>query len=312
MGEGVEAAPPSSGASRHLLPQAGEGQRGLDPVISRSAARRALAARFGAAGLEDPDREAVLLIAAAGVAKLTLIADPDAPLGEAAERIEALAHRREAGEPLTRILGVREFWSLDFRVTADVLDPRPDTETIVEAALAEFSGRKAEPLRILDFGIGSGAILAALLSEFPNAIGLGIDRSKAAVEIARENLAALLLAGRGNVRVGDWGEGVDGPFDLVVSNPPYIPSAEIATLAREVRDHDPRLALDGGADGLDAYRALAPHIARLLSPGGRFVLEFGQGQGEDVRRIVAEGGLAALASRSDLAGIERAIVGARG
>jgi release factor glutamine methyltransferase len=160
----------------------------------------------------------------------------------------------------------------------------------------------------LDFGVGSGAILAALLTEFPNAIGLGVDRSETAARIARENFGALGFS-RAEVQVGDWGAGLAGPFDLIVSNPPYIPSAEIATLAREVRDHDPRLALDGGADGLDAYRALAPEIARLLAPDGRFVLEFGQGQGDDVSRILADASLRALYRLADLAGIERVIVG---
>ena len=249
-------------------------------------------------------------MAAAGVPRLALIAEPEAPLVDAAARIETLARRREAGEPLTRILGRREFWSLDFRVTSDVLDPRPGTETIVEAALAEFAGRKREALSVLDFGIGSGAILAALLTELPNATGLGIDRSQAAAQIARENLERLGLSARATVQVGDWGQNLKGPFDLIVSNPPYIPSSEIATLAREVRDHDPRLALDGGPDGLDAYRALAPEIARLLAPsGGRFVLEFGQGQGNAVRRVLAESGLRTISARADLAGIERVVVG---
>jgi release factor glutamine methyltransferase len=283
----------------------------LDAVTTRSMARRALTNRFRVAGLEDPEKEAMLVIAAAGVSRLGLIAEPDTPLGDAAGKIEALARRREAGEPLTRIIGRREFWSLDFRVTPDVLDPRPDTETIIEAALAAFAGRQSEPLRIVDFGVGSGAILAALLTEFPDAIGLGVDRSEAAARVARENFDALGFS-RAEVRVGDWGAGLTGPFDLIVSNPPYIPSAEIATLAREVRDHDPRLALDGGVDGLDAYRALAPEIARLLAADGRFALEFGQGQGDEVERILAGAGLGVSFRRADLSGIERVIVGGRG
>jgi len=284
----------------------------LKSSTSRHEARRWLAERFRAMAPDAPEREAALLIAAAlGVRAIDLVVDPETPLGAAAEPLEALARRREAGEPLTRILGRREFWSLDLRITSDVLDPRPDTETIIEAALAEFASRKSEPLRIVDFGVGSGAILAALLSEFPNAIGLGIDRSEAAARIARENLDALGFS-RAQTRVGNWGAGLDGPFDLIVSNPPYIPSAEIATLSREVRDHDPRLALDGGDDGLDAFRALAPEIARLLAPGGRFVLEFGQGQGDGVGRVLADAGLSVLSRRLDLAGIERVIVGGQG
>jgi release factor glutamine methyltransferase len=282
----------------------------IDGLSTRAVARKALEARFRAAGLADPGREAALLLAAAArLRSLDLVADPDRPLGDAADRVEAFAARRERGEPLSRIAGAREFWSLDFRVTPDVLDPRADTETLVEAALAEFSARKMEPLRIADFGVGSGAILAALLVELPNATGTGIDRSERAAEVARANLEAIGLAARSEVRVGDWGWGIDGPFDLIVSNPPYIPSAEIATLQPEVREHDPKIALDGGADGLEAYRALAPHIARLIAPGGRFVLEHGLGQGPSLRAILEAAGLQARRVRADLGGIERVVIG---
>jgi release factor glutamine methyltransferase len=220
--------------------------------------------------------------------------------------------RRLAGEPLSRILGRREFWSLSFTIAPDVLDPRPETETIVEAALADFAGRRDEALRILDLGVGSGALLCALLTEFPNASGIGVDLSARAVEIAKANLAALGLSERGEARVGDWGRGLDREFDLVVSNPPYIRAGDIAGLDREVRDHDPRLALDGGPDGLDAYRALAPQLARLLKPGeGQFYLEFGEGQAEDVRDILATMGLEACAVLTDLSGRARAISGRR-
>jgi release factor glutamine methyltransferase len=275
------------------------------------AVRKTLAQRFRAAGVSDPDREAALLIAAAaGLRAADWITDPDRPLGDAAPQVEAYAVRRERGEPLSRIVGRREFWSLAFRVTPDVLDPRADSETIVEAALSEFSSRRAEPLRILDLGIGSGAILAALLREFPNATGVGVDRSEAAAQIAQGNLCTLGLAGRAKIRVGDWGEQLDGPFDLIVSNPPYIPTPDIAGLDREVREHDPRLALDGGADGLDAHRALAPVIARLLEPfAGRFALEHGFGQGGEVRAILQAAGLRVLGARRDLGGIERVVLG---
>jgi release factor glutamine methyltransferase len=269
-----------------------------------------VAARLAAAGVEDGAREATwLLRRAADLSASALIAAPEAPLGAAAERVEAFARRREAGEPLARIEGRRAFWRQEFIVTPDVLDPRADTETLVEAALEAFRPRRAEALRVLDFGVGSGAILAALLGEWANASGLGIDASPAAAAVAQSNFAALGLAQRVRVRVGRWGEGVAGGYDAIVSNPPYIRSDEIAGLDRAVREHDPRLALDGGADGLDAYRALAPEIARLLAPEGRFFVEIGAGQGDDVAAILAGAGLAVTARRRDLGGVERVIGG---
>ena len=177
-----------------------------------------------------------------------------------------------------------------------MLDPRADTETLVEAALEALPPGAREALRVLDFGVGSGAILAALLGEWPNASGLGIDASPAAAAVAQSNFARLGLARGRAVRVGRWGEGVAGGYDAIVSNPPYIRSGEIAGLDRAVREHDPRLALDGGADGLDAYRALAPEIARLLAPEGRFFVEIGAGQGDDVAAILAGAGLAVTAA----------------
>ena len=282
-------------------------------ALTRQEARNLLAARFRTAGLEDPDREAALLMAAAAdLRAVDLVANPQAPLGAAAERIEAFAVRREHGEPLSRILGRREFWSLAFAITPDVLDPRADTETLVEAAISELAARRAERLRIVDFGVGSGALLAALLTEFPHASGVGVDRSPGAARTAAANLAALGLSARATIRVGDWGDGLVGTFDLIVSNPPYIRSADIATLARDVREHDPRLALDGGEDGLDAYRALAPQIATLLAPSGRFALEHGMGQGPALRGILEGVGLSVLSIRTDLGGIDRVVVGAAG
>ncbi len=166
----------------------------------------------------------MLLVSAARLRALDLIADPDAPLGLAASNVVAFAGRRERGEPLSRILGQREFWSLSFSVTSAVLDPRADTETLVEAAIAAMADRRTEALTIVDFGVGSGAILAALLIEFPNATGLGIDCSESATEIARSNLAALGVASRAHIKVGNWGDGIPAAFDLIVSNPPYIPT----------------------------------------------------------------------------------------
>ena len=255
-------------------------------------------------------REASLLLRrAAGLTASALMTEPDAPLGACAERVEAFARRREAGEPLSRIEGRRAFWSQEFAITPDVLDPRADTETLVSAALEAFADRRLEALRVLDFGVGSGAILAALLGEWPNASGLGVDASAAAAAVARGNLDAMGLGERAQVRVGRWGEGIAGGFDVIVSNPPYIASGEIAGLDREVREHDPRMALDGGPDGLDAYRALGPEIARLLAPAGRFFLEIGAGQGDEVAALLAGAGLAVTQRRRDLGGIERVLGG---
>jgi release factor glutamine methyltransferase len=291
------------------LPRAA-GLRPIGPTTSRAAALAALAEAF--IGVVDaPAREAALVLRAAGLKPTDLLVEPDAPLGAAAADAQRYGARRAAGEPLSRIVGEREFWGLTFALAPEALDPRPETETIVEAALAAFASRRGEALRIVDFGVGSGALLAALLSEFSAARGVGVDLSAGAAAQARANLESLGLVARSEIRVGDWGDGLEGPFDLIVANPPYIPSGDIAGLAREVRDHDPRLALDGGADGLDAYRALAPEIARLLAPTGRFFLEVGAGQAQAVAGLAAAAGLVDLATHRDLAGIERVVSGGR-
>lgn len=286
------------------------GSSGVGPATSRAEALDWLALTFGRAGIEAPKREARLaLCQAGGFGAAALIAAPDTPLGEAAaNRVNRLAVRRTAGEPLSKIAGRREFWGLTFEVTADVLDPRPDTETLVEATLARLGARRNDPLRILDLGVGSGAILCALLTEFPHARGLGVDASPAAMTVARRNVAALGLSARACIRLGSWTEGIDGPFDLIVSNPPYIPSADIETLAREVRDFDPRGALDGGADGLDAYRKILPAALGLLAPGGLFLAEVGAGQAGDVRALAAEAGFGDAQTLRDLAGMERVVI----
>jgi release factor glutamine methyltransferase len=285
----------------------------LRPSTTRARARAVLTEAMRGLGFDQPEREATLLLAHAGAIRASdLISVPEAPLGDAAWRVADFAARRFAGEPLSRILGRREFWSLTFAITPDVLDPRADTETLVEAVLGEMKERRAEPLRVLDLGVGSGALLCALLSEFPRAVAIGVDLSERAAAIARANVETLGLGGRATIRVGNWGEGLEGPFDLIASNPPYIPAAEIAGLDREVREHDPRLALDGGPDGLEAYRALAPELARLLEPEkGRFFLEFGQGQAEAVRAILEGVGLKVIATLNDLSGRARVVAGRR-
>jgi release factor glutamine methyltransferase len=286
------------------------GLTSIGPTTSRATALAVLAEAF--AGVVDaPAREAALVLRAAGLKPTDLIAEPDAPLGAAAADAQRYAARRAAGEPLSRIAGEREFWGLTFALSPETLDPRPETETIVEAALAAFAARRGEALRVIEFGVGSGALLAALRTALPAAHGLGVDLSPGAAAQARANLESLGLVARSEIRVGDWGDGLEGPFDLIVANPPYIPSGDIAGLAREVRDHDPRLALDGGADGLDAYRALAPEIARLLAPTGRFFLEVGAGQAQAVAGLAAAAGLVDLATHRDLAGIERVVSGGR-
>ena len=280
---------------------------GFSASTTRAEALRQLVEAFRSK-FEEPAREARLtLFAACGLSTVAVIAAPDAPLGPAAPLLGDFALRRAAGEPLSKIVGKREFWGLALSVSRDVLDPRPETETIIEAAVPLFGGRRREPLRILDLGVGSGALLCALLSEFPAAQGLGVDRSEDAVRVACTNLEACGLAGRAKVRVGDWTDGVDGPFDLIVSNPPYIPSSDIAGLPREVRDFDPRLALDGGADGLEAFRAIIPSSARLISPDGRLLVEVGAGQARSVLAIAAGAGFLAGATWRDLAGVERVV-----
>jgi release factor glutamine methyltransferase len=223
---------------------------------------------------------------------------------------EAYIQRRLAGEPVDRIIGRRGFWTLDLIVTPDVLSPRPDSETIVEAARdhALLQHPKTAALRVLDLGTGTGALLLALLAEFPNATGTGVDVSPMAVDVARRNASLNGLASRATFATGHWAADASGFFDIIVSNPPYIPSGDIGGLETEVRDHDPLLALDGGADGLDCYREILPQIAGILAPGGIAVLEFGIGQGASVLQLAGASGLSLVEFRNDLSGIQRTII----
>jgi release factor glutamine methyltransferase len=223
------------------------------------------------------------------------------------QRLEALAARRLAREPMAYIMGSREFWSLPFEVGPAVLVPRPESETVVEAALAQIADRTA-PLRILDLGTGSGCLLLALLSELPRASGLGIDRSAAALAIAKSNARRLGLAERAEFRADDWGRGLAGPFDLIVCNPPYVARTAAESLAPEVRAFEPEEALFAGQDGLSAYHALVPDCARLLAEDGMVFLEIGQGQAASVEGIMRRHDLRLVASRPDLAGIERCLM----
>jgi len=211
---------------------------------------------------------------------------------------------------VARILGCKEFWGLPLRVNAETLLPRPETETVVEAALAALEGRHrtSDPLRIVDLGTGSGALLLALLSELPDAFGIGTDISVTALGCARDNAAALGLSARASFVACDYGAALNGPVDVLVSNPPYVAREEIADLQPEVRDYDPRRALDGGPDGLDGYREVAAHACRLLAPSGVLAVELGRGQLGAVTAILAGAGLVRPASQHDLAGISRALV----
>ena len=286
---------------------------GLTPETSRRQAMRLLAEAFTRAGIDDATIDArLLLCAAAGFDHSALIRDPDLPIEEeAAELALAMARRRLAREPVSRILGERSFWSFDLLVTPAVLDPRPDTETVVDGALEVLADRQAEALSILDLGTGSGALLCALLDVFAQAQGLGVDISKEACAVARENLARCDLAPRGQVRQGSWEAGLPGPYDLVVSNPPYIESAALAGLDPEVRLYDPPLALDGGPDGLTAYRDICALLPALVAPGGFAIFEVGQGQAEAVAALLTSQGFADVRSKRDLAGVERAVMGQR-
>jgi release factor glutamine methyltransferase len=286
----------------------GEAPR-LDPTAGIAAMLDAAAAILRAAGVDSARLDARLIVAAAtGWSREELLVSPRRVPGEAAfAEIESLVARRAAREPLSHILGRRDFWSLSLRVSPAVLTPRPDSETVVEA-VCDWAKRHQPPATVLDLGTGSGCLLLALLAEFPRATGIGVDRSAPALDVAAANARALGLAGRARFRHGNWTDGLDGRFDVVVSNPPYIPAGEIAGLEPEVARFEPRAALDGGRDGLDAYRTLLPGVRRLLAPGGVIVLEVGAGQAGPVATIAANIGLRPAGTRRDLAGIERAVV----
>jgi release factor glutamine methyltransferase len=277
-------------------------------------ARRILAARFRANAIESAELDARILAGAVLGLDLTgLIAAASRLLtSEEAARLEDFARRRRGGEPVARILGSKEFWGLPLKLSAATLVPRPDTETVVELALEllRSAPRSDRDLRIADIGTGTGAILLALLSEWPDAFGVGTDISEGALRTARTNAVNLRMADRAGFVACDFSAALSGPFDLIVSNPPYIRSAEIATLAPEVRDHDPLPALDGGIDGLDAYRALIPPAVRLLAERGTLVVEAGHGQSADIQRLMREAGLTLeQLAKTDLAGIHRAVAG---
>ncbi|MDQ2860088.1 MAG: peptide chain release factor N(5)-glutamine methyltransferase [Pseudomonadota bacterium] len=266
--------------------------------------------RLAAAGVDSPVIDARLLLeAAAGASRAEIIADPHRALSRDQGRtLEDYLTRRERREPISHILGVKGFWKIMLTVTPDVLTPRPDTETLLDVVLPLLPAERR--LSVLDLGVGSGAILLAILAERPLAIGLGVDVSEAALAVARENAANLGLATRVTLLRADWTRGLAADsFDLVVSNPPYVATGELARLAPEVRDHEPRLALDGGPDGLTAIRDLAPQVLRVLRPGGAFAVEIGAGQRAAVEDLFREAGGRDVWTTPDLGGRDRVTAG---
>jgi release factor glutamine methyltransferase len=277
-------------------------------------ARRALATRFRQQGIDSAELDARLLTGDAFGLDLTglIAATTRIVTADEAAHLENFMQRRLAGEPVARILGVKEFWGLTLNLSPATLVPRPDTETVVELALEVCRRQHStnELRRIADIGTGSGAILLALLSELPDATGVGTDISLEALRMARDNAARLSLAPRAAFVACNYTAALSGTFDLIVSNPPYICSADIAGLDREVREYDPPCALDGGADGLTAYRAIAPEAARLLAPGGTLIVEAGCGQSGPIADLMSASGLTPdVPPKADLAGIPRAVAG---
>jgi release factor glutamine methyltransferase len=272
--------------------------------------RRMLARALRQAGIATPELDARLLVGhALELDQVRLAAHAERLIREEeARRIRAVAKRRISREPVARIIGRKEFWSLELAVTPAVLVPRPETETVVEAAVDLLRAEKQQPLRIADLGTGSGALLLALLSEFARAAGTGTDISQAALVVARQNSERLGLAARASFVACDFAAALDGEFDLVVTNPPYIATRDWPQLDPEVRDYDPRLSLDGGPTGLAAYHRIAAHPARLLSRHGTMIVELGAGMADAAARIFCGTGLVNCGTRPDLLGIPRAMI----
>ena len=269
---------------------------------------REAAQRLAAAGVENAPRDARLLLAhALGIEPVEVIVrEMDAVDAVGLTEFEAAISRRLKGEPVSRIRGWREFYRRRFKVTADVLDPRPETELLVEEGIARLSPGG----RVLDLGTGSGCILVSVLAECPGASGTGVDISPAALAVAKQNAEALGVADRASFIEGSW-DAASGPFDLVLSNPPYVTEAEFEALPRDVRNHDPHIALAGGRDGLDPYHLILAQADRLLAPGGSMGFEFGALQGEAVAELMDNAGLIDIELLEDLAGLSRAAFGRR-
>jgi len=282
------------------------------PATTIAEALNTATASLAAAGIAGARHEASALLAEVyGCDRLALLRQSAEPIAaDRARDYDDLLRRRRGGEPLSRIRRRREFWSLELEIGPAVLDPRPDSEALVAAVLEQVPGRDAA-LRLLDLGTGSGCLLLALLSELPAARGLGVDRDPAAVALAQCNARRLGLAARAGFLAGDWLSAIDAEMDVIVCNPPYVRRDAIAALAREVREHEPVAALDGGVDGLDAYRALIPGLAARLVSGGLAAFEVGAGQAAAVAAMFTQAGFAEVRVRADLAGIPRCVL-ARG
>lgn len=281
-------------------------------AVTRADAMRAAARRLEAAGIAGPVRESRLLMQhALGLTREALFVAPDTPLtGGEAERLAALVRRRAACEPVAHITGRREFWSLDFAVDGSTLVPRPETETIVEAVLAQADSLPPRPF-LLDLGTGSGCLLIALLDELPDAVGVGVDFGVDTVSLARDNACRLGIGDRASFLAADWGAPLAGRFDVIVSNPPYVATAGMAFLTPDVVRYEPRRALDGGPDGLEGYQRLAPYIAHLLAPHGFAAVEIGAGMAAGVAAVFKAAGLMETGRWRDLAGVERCLLFAR-
>ena len=285
----------------------------LTPATTIAQAARSMTNAFVDAGIDTPDLDArALLCATLAIDAAMLITQPDRPLSADAERLTIIARRRIGREPVSRILGRREFYGRSFEVTPATLDPRPASETIIDAVLGyvRANGGVEKYWRILDVGTGSGCLLVTLLAELPNATGLGTDVSTEALKVAARNADRVGVGERTKLMVADGLEPVPPRYDILVVNPPYIPSVEIAALAPEVRDHDPLLALDGGADGLDLYRRMAKYLFHV-APDGYVCLEVGHNQADRVAALLVDEarGLAwpAPVLVTDLAGIKRCV-----
>ncbi len=263
--------------------------------------------RLAAGGIDSSDLDARLILKAVlGVTDVDFITCSDVSVSDQDnQKIESMLQRRLAGEPVSRILGEREFWGLSFKVTPDVLDPRPDTETIIETALKRFGAQP--PASILDLGSGSGCILIALLHEWPSARGVAVDVSEQALAVARENAERHKVEGRIRFVEGDWGQGLHESFNLIVSNPPYIPAPAIANLSKEVRNHDPILALEGGKDGLQAYKIIFSQLKTLMNEDAVALFEIGYDQQNDVVRLAEESRFSIGGIYADLAGNQRVV-----
>jgi release factor glutamine methyltransferase len=288
----------------------------VDPLPQAATIRselNAAVAVLSAAGIGNPRLEARLLLRhVLGLSMETLIGHPEHIVAEDERAaLRPLVARRASREPLAYIFGEREFWSLSFRVTPDTLIPRPDSETLIEAALAHVADRH-RPLRILDLGTGSGCLLLALLAELPAASGVGVDLSAAALAVARDNALVLGLAHRAAWVQGNWSDAISGTFDLVVANPPYVAEAELSRLAPEVARFEPRLALNGGADGLDSLRALGPDLARLASPDSLILIEIGADQAVSASALLINYGLRDVKIIKDLSGNSRCLAASPG